>query len=50
MILMFGCAPNDYTPADSKLIVSLFQHLAAMSDKEEKLLVFPGTLNGWKPN
>lgn len=50
LVMVFGCAPNDKTPADSKLVVSFFNRLADMSDKHEKITVLPGTLPGWKPN
>ena len=49
LMIVFGCPPNSYTPAESTLTVGWFQTLNNMSDRVEKVVVLPGNSTGWKP-
>ena len=50
MVIVFGCNPNDTTPADSKLTVQYSKKVGEMSEKDGKIAVLPGDLSSWKPN
>ena len=49
LMIVFGCPPNSYTPAESTLTVGWFETLNEMSDKVEKVAVLPGNATAWKP-
>ena len=49
LIIVFGCPPNSYTPADSPLTVDFYINLNSMSDRIEKIVVLPDRITAWKP-
>ena len=49
LMIVFGCPPNSYTPAESTLTVGWFTTLNDMSDRVDKVVVLPGNSTGWKP-
>ena len=49
LMIVFGCPPNSYTPAESTLTVGFFQTLDDMSDKIDKVVVLPDNATAWKP-
>ena len=49
LIIVFGCPPNSYTPAESTLTVGMYMMLNDMSDKVDKVVVLPDNASAWKP-
>ena len=49
LMVVFGCPPNSYTPADSPLVVGFFNLMNEMSDKVDKVVVLPDDSTAWKP-
>ena len=49
LMIVFGCPPNSYTPAESTLTVGFYLTLNEMSDKVDKVVVLPGNSTAWKP-
>ena len=49
LMIVFGCPPNSYTPAESTLTGGFFQTLSDMSDRVEKVVDLPGNSTAWKP-
>lgn len=49
LMIVFGCPPNSYTPAESTLTVGWFQTMNEMSDRVEKAVSLPGNATAWKP-
>ena len=49
LMIVFGCPPNSYTPADSPLIVGFWNTLNDMGDKVDKVVVLPDNSTAWKP-
>jgi hypothetical protein len=48
LIMVFGCPPNSFVPADSTLTVELFQNILKQADKDN-MAILPGHLQSWTP-
>ena len=49
LMIVFGCPPNSYTPAESPLTVGFFKTVSDMSDPIDGVAVVPGNATAWKP-